>query len=181
MNDQPQSPPPPPRAFAQGTGLLLQLVGGALFFSTCFVCLTSGIWDPISERRVITDASALPSRWESLLSNTGKVGFMLLIMSSTVGGLALMVFGLGLQAEKRRAGWAAFIANLLLAVVLLTAAVLLWIGPASFVARIWASLLTLIVLALLGFTVAALRQIIADPPSGELHTVPHDFDPKRHL
>lgn len=168
-----------PRRFAQGTGLVLQTFGGLLFLSTCLICFTAFEWDPIQGRSVQTAEPI--SRLESIVHDPARFGFLLMVVTSSVGGLALMVFGLGLQSEKRRAGWAALIANVLQLFLLLSATVLMWTGSASILACLWSALLTVITAILLLFTIAALRQFIAHPPPDTLHTVPHDFDPKRDL
>ena len=175
--------PPPPRAFAQGTGLLLQVVGAAMFFSSGCVCTTAFLWDPISARPQPQPVASLEpqSLVERATREPGKWGLMLMVTGSAVGGLALMVFGLGLQSEKPNSGWGALVSNALVLAALVVAGVGLWTGEASVLTRVWHSAELLVVLLLLGFTVRALREMLADPPSGDLHLVPAGEDPKRWL
>ena len=47
--------------------------------------------------------------------------------------------------------------------------------------RIWNLVVSLVVLILLAFSIAALRQVLAHPPPDELHVVPADYDPKKDV
>ena len=183
---------PAPRAFAQGTGILLQTVGGILFLSSCCVCSSSFLWDPqwslIQAQRFLEDqehgqqqgdgASWFPSQ---RLGGPAKFGLMLMVMFTTVGGLAMAVFGLGLQAEKPASGWAALVTNGVFLLVLIVAGAALWSGQASPAVRVWHGIVSMVVIVLLGFTITALRQMIAHPPPGDLQVVPADYDPRDDL
>ncbi len=96
-----------------------------------------------------------------------------------VGGLALAVFGLGLQADKPRAAWGAVIANTSLFVVLLVAGVALWVAEGPAMLRVWHALLTLLTAALFVFTLKALGQVRADPPSRTIESF-HTEAPERN-
>ena len=96
-----------------------------------------------------------------------------------MGGLALIVFGLGLQSEKPRSGWGALITSAALLAVLIVAGIALWTGGASAASLLWHAVMSLVVAVLIGFAIVALREMRANPPSGALHMVPHDYDPKK--
>lgn len=168
----PEQQTPLPRAFAQGTGVMLQSVGVLFFVSTCCVCSLSGLWDP-----ALAPAEVLPllheldtqqqTRIADMIQQPAKTGVMLTVMGTTVGGLAMAVFGLGLQSEKPRAACAAMITTLLLLLLLLIAGVGLWTGAASMAARLWHLVLFMLTLVMTGFCAAALKQVIANPPPAE--------------
>ena len=174
---------PPVRAFAQGAGVLMQIVGGVLFFGSCCVCSALGAWDPTMSRgEAIRTYAADPTvgySLRSMLEHPNRAGVALLIAASTVGGLGMLVFGLGLQAEKRRAGWGAAITTWLLAAAMVVAGVLLWSGPGGWGYRIWNAVMLPLTVLLAGFATVALRQMRRHPPPDDLYTVPADYDPKQ--
>ena len=169
---------PPPRAFAQGTGVLLQTVGVIFFLSTCLVCSLSGLWDPPrSPSEVLPDAQTFvaddqQTRLRDLIEHPGKTGVMLTVMGTTIGGLAMAVFGLGLQSEQPRAAWGALTATVSLTLVLIVASIGLWVGHASMLTRFWHLLLVMVTLVLVGFCVGALKQVLANPPPHEFNVMP---------
>ncbi|MAG16933.1 MAG: hypothetical protein CMJ21_02575 [Phycisphaerae bacterium] len=170
---------PSPRAFAQGTGIVLQTVGVILFLSTCCVCTSAGLWDPAVMPGTI-DFSANdtdgPTRLADLRSDPGKVGLMLTVVSMTVGGLALAVFGLGLQSDKPRASCGATVTVIVLVIVLIAAGVALWRGESSITVRVWHAVLTAITALLVPFVLTSLKQVSMHPPPSELDVLPPDFD-----
>lgn len=166
----------PPRAFAQGTGVLLQTVGVILFLSSCCVCSLSSWWQPLQDHGqtlgAIQSGQPIGGSWRDLAQRPREAGYTLTVVFGTVGGLGMAVFGLGLQAERRRAGVAAFATTTLLLVILIFAGVLLWHGGATWAARGLHALLTLIVALLAGFTWVAMRQVLANPPPADIDIVP---------
>ena len=171
---------PSPRAFAQGVGVVFQTAGVIMALSSCVICALSGKWDPVSDRaqvlRQMQQGDMLGVPAERLWHEPARAGLMLTVVFTTVGGLALAGFGLGLQSETPRAAWGALISVTLLAAVLIAAGVGLWIGQAPWLARCWHALLTGLVLVLLGFALVAWRQVMAHPPPPGLHAVPPGFD-----
>ena len=163
---------PPPRAFAQGTGVLLQAVGMILFLSTCCVCSLAGAWDPVLSRPVVLkqleEHTKIGLSVTDLPDQPGKAGLMLTVMFMTVGGLALAGFGLGLQSERPHAASAALATNLLMICVLVLAGIGLWIGESSWLTRLWHTMITLVILTTTGFTWIALQEIRANPPPKEI-------------
>ena len=176
---------PPPRAFAQGTGVVLQIVGGLMFISSSCVCASAFLWSPqweLHEAEQAMDEHGIETTpWRHLRAQPAKLGMMLAVISTTVGGLALVVFGLGMQSDKPRSAVAAMVANLLLLIVLIVAGTSFWLGDVSISALLWHGVLTFVVCALFGFTFYSWRQVVAHPPTGGLNVVPGDFDPKRDL
>jgi hypothetical protein len=172
------------RAFAQGTGVLLQTVGGILFLSSCCVCSSAFLWDPQwsliqAQSYQQQQIDGQPPISAHHITKPARFGLMLMVMFTTVGGLAMMVFGLGLQTEMPASGWSALVTNVVFLLVLITAGVALWWGQAPVSVRIWHGIVGVVVTCLLGFTITALRQMIAHPPSGDLHVVPANYDPRK--
>ena len=212
---------PPLRAFARGTGLLLQTLGFVLFISTCCICSLAGQWESVPSRAELLNPSlaeeqpasdpppsgspaptdlgtssdlakkvepsashvarhtTLPPTSGSLAELMGKpvqAGMMLMAMFMTVGGLALVVFGLGMQSEKRGSGTGALIVVGGSLLVLILAGIGLWSGPASWLARLWHGLVFLVLCGLLPFVFVSWRQMRAHPPPDDLYVVDGDFD-----
>src|SRR3954467_712099 len=108
-----QPPPPPasgpPRAFTQGVGTVFQFAGGILFIALSLTCCGSGLLlKATAERQDLThigwhlpgDDPNGPSYSAQRATSTALVGGI---------GFALAVagLGLGLQATRRSAAWAA--------------------------------------------------------------------------
>lgn len=181
-SDQPATPnsahagEAPPRAFAQGTGILLQTVGVLLFLSSCCIFSLTGIWSPVQPD---------PQTIESIRTNTtpepglrGKLrepaaaGYMVTALATSAGGLALAVFGLGLQADRRRASAGAAFSSVTMTLLLLVAGALLWIGGAGVIAKLWNLALLAIAGLLVAFSIAAQRNVRANPPPPNVDIVP---------
>lgn len=162
----------PPRAFAQGTGVLLQSVGVMLFLLNCCICSTSFLWDQRLSSLETLDLAQRQGLEVRTLHDPAKLGLMLTVFFSTVGGLAMAACGLGLQSERRHAAGGAMATVLSLSLVLLFGGVELWLGEASLTARLWNGTLLLISLILLIFTAVALRQVIAHPPPKHVEIIP---------
>jgi protein-S-isoprenylcysteine O-methyltransferase Ste14 len=171
----------PPRAFAQGVGVLLQTVGMLMFLSSCCICSLGGVYDPVQTRGQVifgvdeAAATAAPV-WRRVLDDPGAGGLMLTVMFSTVGGLALAVFGLGMQSDKPRAATAALTTSATLVAILVLGGVGLWIGDSAWTARLWHLLLLLLAATLLGFCIAAWRQVRRNPPTQQWHPAPPGLD-----
>ncbi len=73
----------PPRAFAQGTGLVLQAVGAVLFLTTFCVCSLSGQWQTVLSRGQILqlpqEDQALNWSAADLIDRPGPAAMMLLM------------------------------------------------------------------------------------------------------
>lgn len=170
-------PLPPPRAFAQGTGVMLQTVGMILFLSSCLICSLSSWWHPMQDRgevieQVRTGQTTGGNFLRDIRERPVEAGYAMTVIFSTVGGLGMAVFGLGLQAERRRAGVAAMVTATTLLVILIIAGALLWHGGAGWPARILHGLLTTTVAIAALFTWYAMRQVLADPPPANIDVVP---------
>lgn len=136
-------------------------------------------WSPIEAEMAEEREDVSRNALQRVFEKPARFGVMMMVMFSTLGGLALMVFGLGLQSEKPRSGWGALVTNVVMLAILLAAGVAMWTGDTSLLSRLWHALLCVVLALLLIFTIGALRQVLADPPSGALNVVPPDFDPKR--
>jgi len=158
----------PPRAFAQGVGLLCQTFGVLLFLSSCCVCSLSGAWDQpiIRPPQVVTLGTLLerPDAWAAMLT----------VFTATLAGLALAAFGLGLQADRRAAPLGTLVTTLTALILLLIAAAALWFDDGTWPMRLWNGLLLLLFATLTPFAFAARRQFCADPPAADVDIVPPD-------
>lgn len=105
------------------------------------------------------------------LAQGARSGVMLLVIPSTVAGLALAVFGLGLQSEKPRAAWGALSVSAGLTVVMFFSGYLLWSGGAGVGWLVLHGVVLVVSLVLTGFCVPALVQILHDPPPPGLQSV----------
>lgn len=170
----------PPRAFAQGTGVLLQTVGTLLFLSTCCVCSSSFLWDPVPAQSVTLERARQQMqeprspRWSlgQLRREPAKAGLAIMVMAMTVGGLALASLGLGLQADRRGAAVGAVATCLILLAVLIAGGAGLWMGQAAIITRIWHGVLLLIVVTLTGFTIRAWLEVRAAPAPLDVDVIP---------
>jgi len=170
---------PPPRAFAQGTGILLQTTGMILFFSTCCICSLTGMWDPVLPRHEVFEQlqqkQPIGVTLVDLLQQPAKAGVMLMAMFMTVGGLAMAGFGLGLQAERPRSAQAAVTTHILMLAILIAAGIGIWTGQASWATRIWHAILIVVVVVQTGFTWVALKQMLAHPPPPGAEIIPKGY------
>ena len=79
------------RAFAQGTGVLLQTVGGILFLSSCCVCSSAFLWDPQwsliqAQSYQQQQIDGQPPISAHHITKPARFGLMLMVMFTTVGG-----------------------------------------------------------------------------------------------
>lgn len=168
-------PKPPPRAFAQGTGLLLQIVGFTLFLSSCCICSSTGLWEPVADTGEITEA--LRSQRDVVVSfrhmfdNPTMLGYTLTAMFTTAGGLALATFGLGMQTDRKWAAPAAAVSSVTLLVILLAAGVALWLGEGGWMYRLWHLILLAVMVLASCFSVAAWREVRRQPPPVDVDVV----------
>jgi hypothetical protein len=168
-------PPDSPRAFAQATGLVLQLVGIILTLGTCcwwsFAGLTQQQLRPASQPASLGDIVSA--------ANALQIWSMSAVCLSFAGGLALAALGLGLQAEKRRSGTiAAWTAG---------AGATFWFAYFGFALTHAAGVgrLIWIVLMLLVWGLCAVLSVISadelkrNPPPADLGKAPKDLKPDR--
>lgn len=178
-DERPRGGEPSPRAFAQGTGVLLQTVGMILFFSTCCVCSLAGLWDPLLSRPEVLQQlqgnEPVGLTFWMLFQHPAKAGIMLMVMFMTVGGLAMAGFGLGLQSDTARSAWGALVTVTVMLAVLAVAGAGIWIGRASWAARLWHVGLFALMWIMLGFVWVALRQVLAHPPPADVGVLAADF------
>src|SRR5438067_2411178 len=101
----PSPPPPPPRAFSQGVGLLIQVVGGTLFLISFFTCCGSSL----ISKDVATHSDLTRIGWHFAGDRPGEPTYSaqkaltISMFGAVFFGLALAGMGLGLQAESPRA------------------------------------------------------------------------------
>ncbi len=169
----------PPRAFAQGTGILLQTAGVLLFLSATCACPMTGVADPVWSRGEvigrIENSEPLGMSVEGLLDQPARAGVMLTVMSCVVGGLAVAVSGLGLQADRPGGARFAVVSTTGLLVVLLLAGVGLWVGEAGIGARAGHAGIVLLVAILMGFSWVARAEVRRTPPPPGVDELPGDY------
>lgn len=170
---------PPPRAFAQGVGVLLQAVGGLFLLSNVCICVCTPIWDPAGTFLKIDTTKEIPgdplTSLSELTNEPAKAGLMATILGMAIGGLALAGFGLGLQSDRRRAAASSLATCTILTVMLIGAGAGLWIGHGAMVARIWHGLLLALMFVVDGFVIAAFIQVRANPPPPDADVLPPGY------
>ncbi len=164
MNDQqtgkPASRKEEPRAFVQASGVVFQVAGLVLLLGGCCIGSFSGL---IQGRQATAAADMMTWLRES---PTGQVLATFGIVISGVAGLALMVFGLGLQHARRRSGLGALVTTAVLAVTWWSLAVLQFVMSFSIAAMIVQLLLAVaatILFLLAGAAHRSLRMIPREP------------------
>lgn len=135
-------PAPSPRAFAMGSGFVFQTVGGILVLASCIVGGISA-W-------AVPKASAPLLSWMDFFrgENLPSALMTVALLTSLVGGLALLAVGLGLQGERASSGRAAMIASGLMS------------ASYTIVALAYVVILGRVVSALFVFALAALAALL---------------------
>lgn len=182
MSQTPRSTPPeplgrpPPRAFAQGAGVVMQTLGAILFFSSCCICISTAAWDPLTPREQVLSDMARGDHpgvgLSTLLERPAAAGYMITAVTATVGGLAICVLGLGLQADRGRAALAQLLATAAVTLLLALAAVALWRGAAPIMVKLWNHGLLVLMAGLTAMAWIAHRQVRAAPPPPDIDLVP---------
>lgn len=100
----PQGSPPGPRAFAQAVGMILQAVGATVLFVTCCLCcgvafFEGPIWQDQPSAQSVTPLDPAGAR---TAGQPPQSGLAVLLTTSSVGGLCLVGFGVGMQADRGR-------------------------------------------------------------------------------
>jgi lysylphosphatidylglycerol synthetase-like protein (DUF2156 family) len=172
-----QPPSPPPLAFTQGVGTVFQFAGGILFIVLSLTCCGSGLLlKATAEREDLTHIG-----WHLPGDPPNQPFYSAQRATSTalVGGigfaLAIAGLGLGLQATRRSAAWAAVFVTLL--------GVVFWALQGFFfvqILRAW--LLSLIAFALLiayaiffALAIAAWREMLTNPPPANHEILPPGY------
>ncbi len=158
---------PAPRAFAQGVGLLTQAVGAIVLFVTCCLCcgvafVEGEVWQNRSPAEAI---QARPHDPSSLSPSSATVGHAVLLAASAVGGLCLVGFGVGLQADRGRLPAIGSAASTLAMLAAYAFAILRLVqGNAGLGFIILATALALAAAGLCALTIPACAQVVRHPP-----------------
>lgn len=170
----------PPRAFAQGVGVVLQGLGVALFLSNCCLCSLAGLWDTnltsVEAREVMARDPELITQPGSYLRDPGRAAAAVTLLAATVGGLALAALGLGMQADRPRPAYGAAGVHILLVLIFAATGVLLWTAATGWAMLAWHAVLLVALAAGLPFTLAACGQVMRHPPPPVDETLPPGFD-----
>jgi hypothetical protein len=151
---------------------MLQVVGILMMMSSCCVCT----WPMVIPAQFDKDVQTPVPNLTEMFKQSDKAGFAITVLSTIIGGLAMAVFGLGLQADKPRAAWAAVIVSGLLLLCLLGGGLAIWMGNGSWPTRLWNLVLILIAIISVGFCIKSLQQILRDPPPADMDILPPDFE-----
>jgi len=201
MNTPPPAPKsePPPRAFSQGTGLLMQVAGVLFFFLGCCACAGSGAWDPVPGRgqtyERIAENEAVTVTAARLFEEPGRAGMLLSMIAASFGGLGLAGFGLGLQSDRAGAAGGALAVSLAMSALLLAGGAGLWMSgrvgepveitrfgrvllalSPAWPARLVHGLATAVSLGITALAAGAWREHRRDPPPAGPQVLPEDFD-----
>src|SRR5690606_37269051 len=166
-----------PRGFVRASGIVFQAAGGILLLSGCCIGSLSGLLLRAQ------DILPLTAREWFLDSPPGQVLTALNVVFSAGAGLALLVFGLGLQHERRGSATGALITAATLALLwwLTLLAAIIW-AP-SVVRILVALLLVLLATALFLLAGAARRENRLHPPPPDEPVIPEfleQFKRRRH-
>ncbi len=173
---------PPPRAFTQGVGTVFQVAGATMFLLMMAVCCGSGLLskDTATREDLAQIGWHVPGPEWPLYSAQKAMSVALTV--AIVAGVSVAAFGLGLQAQHRRAPIGA-------AIVSGTGA-LFWLYHAAFFAFVLRSVtLTLICLlllavygVLLALAIGAWREMKKNPPPANLEILPDGYKiPYSHM
>jgi hypothetical protein len=95
QTDQPRTPPPNPRAFAQASGFVFQIVGWSMIAGGC--CIGPAIGALLGSSSMIYNSPG--QWWHDSPANQRLIALNIILLG--VAGLALAVLGLGLAQERR--------------------------------------------------------------------------------
>ena len=98
-----------------------------------------------------------------------------MVMFMTVGGLAMAGFGLGFRSDTARSAWGALVTLIVMLIGSGVAGAGIWIGGASWAARLWHGVIRTDVDHVGDFVWVALRQVLAHPPPADIGVLPADF------
>jgi hypothetical protein len=167
--DEP-TPPPPPRAFTQGVGLVFQFVGVLLFLAMFFVCCGSSLLSKdFATRSQLTRIGwgAAPPQSPGALHQPAYSAQRALTISVFAGvffGMALAGAGLGMQAGSRVAAPGAVVVTLLGTAFWLVHAVFAATAARSTLFTLIAGGLAICFAALLAFATNAMIEMRKNPP-----------------
>ncbi|MBA3273972.1 MAG: hypothetical protein H0T11_08905 [Chthoniobacterales bacterium] len=168
---------PPPRAFSQGVGTVFQFVGVILFLSMMFTCCGSGLlsreWATRDELQRVgwqfgSDDQTRPAYSAQRAVSLG-------VTCGVFFGIALAGVGLGLQAERRAAAFAAVALTLVGAGFWTFQAVFSVQFAHSYLLIALVLLLALIFLFLLGLSLFAAREMWQNPPPAGHDVLPDGY------
>lgn len=158
------------RAFSQGVGFIMQGIGAALFMLTTCLCCGLAFWEGDAMHRGFADTSGVARNEAAPL-----------LITTVLGSLALVAFGLGQQSDRGRipaVGTAVTTASMML----FYGVVVLGSGGTDGHRGGWpviaAAVLAVIMLLFSLFTWTAASQVLRHPPaSSHAPTVPPDAFP----
>lgn len=173
----------PPRAFTQGVGTLYQFVGVMLFLASMSVCCGSSLLskDAATRQDLMAVGWIVPLPGGPYFHSAQRAISAALVLA-VFFGIALAGIGLGLQAQRRFAPWAA--------VAVTSFATLFWLVHAVFFGTTlgspeWVTGSSIAAFGfgmLTAFALAALREMRRDPPPRGHEILPADYNvPYSHL
>jgi len=154
---------PSPRAFATATGMVFQTAGTVFLLGACCFWSFSG--------RLVPRIQGGFSSWTDLftLEHAPAMSLLAGLVTTFVGGIALITVGVGLTGEKRRSGTLAMWISLIMALIYwaLSGVLSLAVGTigAGVVAALFAIVSTILFL-LAGHSATVLKQFPPPPDQG---------------
>ena len=162
MTQSPDPTPPPPYAFTQGVGTVLQFVGVGLFLISMFICCCTSLLS----KDAATHSGLTSVGWHRATDPadqpfySAQRALTITLPASLVFGMALAALGLGLQAANRSTPMMAVLVNVL--------AVIFWIVQLIFFASIrWIGMslicfaMLVVAMGLLILSIGAVRDVRA--------------------
>jgi hypothetical protein len=147
----------PPRAFAQGAGLIFQIAGGTLFLLAMFICCGSSLLNKDFATRA--DLSAIA--WHGY---TAPRAISIGLFSAVFFGLACATTGLGMQADYRHAPPLAAGVTLLAAIFWIVHFIFASTVAHSLIFSLLAGGLSVGFASLFALALAAMRDVAKNPP-----------------
>ena len=151
---------PSPRAFATATGTVFQTAGTVFLLGSCCFSSISGLLVPHVEGGL--------ERWTDLftMEHASTAALAVGLITTFVGGIALITVGVGLTGEKRRSGTVATVIALVMALTYWTLSGVLALALGLIAAAVVAAILAIIstVLFLLAGHSASVLKKFPPPP-----------------
>ena len=161
------APPPPPRAFTQGVGLVFQFVGVILFLVMFFVCCGSSLLSKdFATRSRLTQVGwgHATGQAETPPVYSAQFALTISVFAGVFFGMALAGAGLGMQAGSRVAAPGAVVICALGTIFWLVQAIFAATAARSLLFALLAGGLTALFAVLFGFATNAMIEMRKNPP-----------------
>jgi lysylphosphatidylglycerol synthetase-like protein (DUF2156 family) len=170
------NPTPPPRAFTQGAGLVLQIVGGTLFLVSFFICCGSSLFskDWATKTDLTHIGWHLASDPADRPTYSAQKALTISLFASVFFGLALAATGLGMQSEHGRAPVMAVVVSIVAVAFAAVQLIFCWQMQFVLFAFVAAAML-LVFIGMAGLSIHALKEMRHNPPPAGHDVLPGDY------